>query len=125
MDLYLRKKENRNAMRKLFSVLMVTIILAGCAGRGAHPVTICQHGDNQKTCQAIENELVFIEEEIQRLQPQTNKKTKNAWLIVTGLLFFFPIFFVDLSKAEQEEVDAYRQRYIHLLTIANDNQCKL
>lgn len=74
-------------------------------------------------CQALEREMMFIQSEIQRLVPQTEKTGANVALGVTGFFFLVPLFFMDLSKAEQMEVDAYRQRYNHLSIIAGDKQC--
>jgi hypothetical protein len=34
-----------------------------------------------------------------------------------------PLFFMDLSDAEQVEVNAYRKRYNHLLIIAGEKNC--
>jgi hypothetical protein len=82
-----------------------------------------QYGDHQKTCLALEREMAFIETEIQRLMPKTDKTGKNVALGVAGAFFLVPWFFMDLSQAEQMEVDAYRQRYNHLLIIAGDKEC--
>lgn len=101
----------------------VMIFVIGCAGRAANPVVAQQYGDERKTCQALEREMFFIQGEIQRLVPQTEKTGKNTALGVTGFFFLVPLFFMDLSKAEQIEIDAYRQRYNHLLSVAGDKQC--
>lgn len=37
----------------------------------------------------------------------------------------FPWFFMDLGHAEEEEVNAYRQRYNHLASIAADKDCDI
>ena len=103
--------------------MMIATMVIGCAGRAANPVMIQQYGDDKKTCQALEREMAFIQGEIQRLIPQTEKTGKNVALGVTGFFFIVPLFFMDLSKAEQMEVDAYRQRYNHLLIIAGDKRC--
>ena len=103
--------------------IVITTLVIGCAGRAANPVMIQQYGDDKKTCQALEREMAFIQGEIQRLIPQTEKTGKNVALGVTGFFLIVPLFFMDLSKAEQIEVDAYRQRYNHLLIIAGDRQC--
>ena len=103
--------------------IVISTLVIGCAGRAANPVMIQQYGDDRKTCQALEREMVFIQGEIHRLMPQTEKTGKNVALGVTGFFFIVPLFFMDLSKAEQIEVDAYRQRYNHLLIIAGDQQC--
>lgn len=103
--------------------LVVTTLVIGCAGRAANPVMIQQYGDDKKTCQALEREMALIQGEIQLLIPQTEKTGKNVALGITGFFFIVPLFFMDLSKAEQIEVNAFRQRYNHLLIIADDKQC--
>jgi len=86
---------------------------------------IQQYGDEKKSCEALEREMTFIQGEIQRLIPKTEKTGKNTALGITGFFFLVPLFFMDLSQAEQMEVDAYRQRYNHLLIIAGDKKCGL
>lgn len=116
-------KRTKTSLEIVLVVLVITTHLAGCAGRAANPVMIQQYGDDKKSCQALEREMAFIQAEIQRLIPQTEKTGKNVALGVTGFFFIVPLFFMDLSKAEQIEVDAYRRRYNHLLIIASDKQC--
>ena len=81
--------------------LVVTTLVIGCAGRAANPVMIQQYGDDKKTCQALEREMALIQGEIQLLIPQTEKTGKNVALGITGFFFIVPLFFMDLSKAEQ------------------------
>jgi hypothetical protein len=104
-------------------VIMVLSLIIGCAGRAPNPVMVQKYGDDKMSCQALEREMAFIEGEIHRLVPETEKTNKNVVLGITGLLFIVPLFFMDLSKAEQTEVNAYRQRYNHLMIIAGDMQC--
>lgn len=109
---------------KALLVVSIAITLSvGCAGRAANPVMIQQYGDDKKSCQAIEREIAFIQGEMQRLVPKTEKTGKNVVLGVTGAIFLVPLFFMDLSQAEQMEVDAYRQRYNHLLILAGEKKC--
>lgn len=110
---------------KLSKVVLLMITVAGCAGRAANPVMVNQYGDEGKSCKALEKEILFTEEEIKRLMPATEKTGKNVALGVAGAFFLVPWFFMDLSKAEQIEVDAFRQRYNHLLIIAEDKGCHL
>ncbi|MBF0254251.1 MAG: hypothetical protein HQL11_03910, partial [Candidatus Omnitrophica bacterium] len=106
------------------SVLIIgVLVIQGCAGRAANPITVHQYGDEQKSCQALEREMQFTQEEINRLIPQTDKTGKNVLLGVTGFFFIVPLFFMDLSKAEQMEINALRQRYNHLAIIAGDKNC--
>ena len=104
---------------------LVLSLLAGCGGRAANPVLVHQYGDDQKSCEALKSELAFIENEIQRLIPQTEKTGKNVGLGAAGFFLIIPWFFMDLSKAEQIEVNAYRQRYNHLVILANEKECGL
>lgn len=111
--------------KALVATLVAVTLCVDCAGRAVNPVMIQQYGDDKKSCQALEREMAFIQGEIQRLVPQTEKTGKNVALGITGFFFLVPLFFMDLSQAEQMEVDAYRQRYNHLLIIAGDKQCGL
>lgn len=108
---------------RLSLALLISLSIAACGGRTANPVMIQQYGDDRKSCKAIETELMTIQHEISKLMPETEKAGKNIALGVTGVFFLVPLFFMDLSHAEQEEVNAYRQRYNHLVIIAADKNC--
>jgi len=110
-------------IKQKVSVALIAAVLAGCAGRAPNPVMVQQYGDHTKSCQALEMEMAFIESEVQRLIPQTDKTGKNVALGVTGAFLLVPLFFMDFSQAEQIEVTAYRQRYNHLATLAMDKGC--
>lgn len=110
-------------IKKGIAVIITVTLLVGCAGRAANPVMVQQYGDDSKSCSRLENEMMFVEGEITRLVPQTEKTGKNVALGVTGFFFIVPLFFMDLSQAEQQEVNAFRQRYNHLLLIARDKSC--
>ena len=102
---------------------VAVLLVMGCAGRPAHPVMVYQPGDATRSCDALERELELIEDDIFRLLPQTDKATKNTRLGVAGIFLLVPLFFMDLSKAEQVEVNALTQRYNHLLEIGDENNC--
>lgn len=103
--------------------VLAGIVLSGCAGRAPNPVMVQQYGDAGKSCDALVHDMNFIESEVSRLIPDTEKTGKNVALGVTGAFFLVPLFFMDFSQAEQMEVNAYRQRYNHLATIAMDKGC--
>jgi hypothetical protein len=105
------------------AAIVALLLVMGCAGRPAQPVMVYQPDDTTRSCDALERELELIEDEISRLLPQTDKSTKNTQLGVAGMLLLVPFFFMDLSKAEQVEVNALTQRYNHLLEIGEGNNC--
>ena len=107
------------------AILLTVSMLLGCAGRPAHPVMVYQHEDEARSCDALDRELELIEEEITELVPQTYKADKNTALGVTGLFLLVPLFFMDISKTEQIEINALIKRYNHLLKIAEINECSL
>ncbi|MEI8363329.1 MAG: hypothetical protein WCG35_08945 [Betaproteobacteria bacterium] len=110
---------------KKLIVSLLIIAMAGCAGRAANPVMVQQYGDQNKSCEAIEKELTFIESEVGRLAPKTEKTGKNVGLGVAGALLIVPWFFMDFSESEQVEIDAFRRRYNHLIILAEDKKCGL
>jgi hypothetical protein len=108
---------------KAISLLCISAILTGCAGRAANPVMVRQMGDNHKSCQMIQREISSIETNIQTLVPQSDKTGKNVALGIGGL-FIWPMWlFMDLSSAEKEEINAYRMRHDHLLSLSQEKGC--
>ncbi len=104
-------------------IVLSVLLLTGCAGRAAYPVMVYQYGDEERSCDAIERELELIREDILMLMPQTDKADKNTQLGVAGIFFLIPFFFMDLSKAEQVEINALIKRHNHLLKIGELNSC--
>lgn len=104
-------------------VIISLLSLAACGGRQANPVMISQYGDENKSCKALEFEMTSIQGEMQRLLPESDKTGKNVALGVTGFFLLVPLFFMDFKNGEQQEYEAYRQRYNHLAAIAMDKKC--
>jgi len=109
--------------QQFIGMICVSALLAGCAGRAANPVTINQMGDENKSCQVIKSEIKTIENNIQRLIPESNKTGKNVALGITGLIVWPAWLFMDLSNAEKEEINAYRARHDRLITLAQTKNC--
>jgi len=105
------------------SITLAALILMGCAGRPANPIMVYQHGDEERSCDALERELELIGEDILALMPRTDKADKNTQLGVAGIFLLIPLFFMDISKAEQVEINALTKRYNHLLGIAVEKDC--
>lgn len=112
-------------LRKFGALALSALILLGCAGREAHPVSTYQYGDEKKSCKALEMELTFTEEKIQRLIPETKKTGKNVGLGVAGVFLIVPWFFMDFTESEKIEAEALRDRYNQLLVLAVDKNCGL
>lgn len=112
-------------MKKPLCLLITVSMLSACGGRAANPIMSAQYGDQKKSCAALEVEMLGIQQEVQRLVPDTDKTGKNVALGVAGAFFIVPWFFMDLGHAEQEEVNAYRQRYNNLASIAADKKCDI
>lgn len=104
-------------------LLLAALVVLGCAGRPADPVMVYQPGDKTRSCDVVERELELIEDDIRDLLPKTDKAERNTRLGVAGIFLLVPLFFMDLSKAEQIEVNALTKRYNHLLIIGEENGC--
>ena len=112
-----------SSISKISSVLVLIALVSACAGRPANPVMVDQVGDPKRNCASIETEMRFVEKEITRLIPETDKTNKNVGLGIAGAIFIVPLFFMDLSESEKIEVNALRQRYNRLNILATDKQC--
>jgi len=103
--------------------IILVYILSGCAGRVADPVIAQQQGDSSMTCQALETELVIIQQKIQKSVSDTGKAGTNVSVGISG--FIVPLVFIDLNQADKIEINAYHKRHNHLMMIANDKQCDI
>ena len=112
-----------NLISRTFAGAVVAALLTACAGRPPNPVMVDQVGDAKRNCASIETEMRFVEKEISRLIPETDKTNKNVALGIAGAIFIVPLFFMDLSESEKIEVNAMRQRYNRLNILATDKQC--
>jgi len=110
-------------LRKSGVLFLLALMLLGCGGREARPVSTYQYGDQEKSCKALDMEMQFTEEKIQRLLPETKKTGKNVGLGVAGVFLIVPWFFMDFTKSEQIEAEALRDRYNQLLVLAVDKDC--
>ena len=82
-----------------------------------------QYGDEKKSCKALRMDLQNTQAEITRLLPDSDKTAQNVILGVTGWFLIVPWFFMDFKDAEGVEVNALRQRYNNLISIAEDKNC--
>lgn len=55
--------------------------------------------------------------------PDTQKTGKNVALGVAGLFLLVPWFFMDFTDSEKIEIEAMRNRYTRLNSIAADKNC--
>lgn len=110
-------------MTKTLTAVILTALLAACAGRAAQPVMAYQYGDETKSCEGLRQEMGMTEGEIARLMPKTEKTGKNIALGVAGALFIVPLLFIDLSQSEQTEIEAHRQRYNRLFLMSTEKKC--
>ncbi len=113
-------------MKKLICLILTfAVFLAGCAGHTANPVAVYQLSDEQKSCESLRGEMYHIQSEISRLLPKSDKTGRNIACAATGIIFLVPLFFMDLKQGEKIEIEAYRQRYSHLMLIAREKGCKV
>lgn len=110
-------------LKKICTVVCLTALVVGCAGRTASPVAVTQTNDINKSCELLDIEMSQIENNIQRLIPESKKAGKNVALGITGLVVWPAWLFMDLSSAEKQEINAYRQRYDHLSNLSRQKHC--
>lgn len=110
-------------MNKSAVVLMVCLGTFACAGRTPNPVPSYQYGDDKRSCNGIKAELANTEADIMTKIPEADKTGQNVALGVAGVFLIVPWFFMDLSKADQVELEALRRRYNTLVIMASEKQC--
>jgi hypothetical protein len=110
-------------VKKLMVAVSAAVILSGCAGKTANPVSSSKIGDSNLSCSSIKLEMGAIDQNVSRLSGESQKTGKNVALAVTGWFLIVPWFFMDFSDAEKVEVAAYKNRYLTLQQLANQKDC--
>ena len=112
-----------NSRIKQLAAAVAMVSIVGCAGKTAHPVPQAQIGDDQMSCNEIQQEQAHIKNQINKLIPESKKGIKNTALGVTGIFLIVPWFFMDFSDAEKVEIQAYQERSHKLSRIAARKNC--
>lgn len=105
------------------AIFIFALVLSSCAGRTANPMAVVQSKDNSLTCQQLEAELISLGAAARGLSREADKLPQNAALLAAGTFLVIPYFFVDLSEAEEEELNAVRARHMRVTRIASDKNC--
>jgi hypothetical protein len=101
-------------VKKIIVYFSLTALLVACGGRVADPVAQYKPGDEAMSCGDLKAELSHVEQEVNKLLPESKKTGKNVALGAAGLFLIFPWFFMDMSTAEKTEIKAYNERYLAL-----------
>lgn len=112
-------------MKKTICVVLTLIVLSGCGGRAANPISVREVGDSKMDCEDIAYEMSELDSRARRLMSeQSNKTGKNAAWGVAGL-FLFPLWLgMDLSDAERQEAIAMQDRHRHLDRLFRKKDCE-
>lgn len=116
-------------------LLIVVVLLAGCAGRQPHPVPVYSPGDENQPCEILKKEIIDYQAKMLALLPKTDKTLANTLWSVGGTVAGYtpagtavgivPYLFIDMKDAERIEYEALRRRHNRLLLIAQSKSCDL
>ena len=106
-------------MRTNFICILVSVLVAGCAGREASPIKTVQSRDSSMTCAKIQAEIQGNGAEVRSLSREKDDSVNmNVAIGVAATVFFWPaLFAMDTSDAEDIEIKAFQQRIDHLKTM--------
>ncbi|MCH1446386.1 MAG: hypothetical protein L7V32_08865 [Luminiphilus sp.] len=110
---------------KHFGGFFCVLLLASCAGREAQPVQVVRSTDMQLSCIQLDREQLVIDADARKLAGKTDKTVKNASLAAAGAFLLVPYFFIDLSEAEEIELNALRARYMRLERLKEIKRCSV
>lgn len=105
-------------------LLVIGLLLAGCAGRAPQPIALIQATDAAMDCTAIAAEAQNNNQKVAQLaEEQGLKVAQNVAAGVAGL--FIPIlwFGMDFQGAASKEVEALQARQQYLATLAQQRGC--
>ena len=106
-------------------VLVVCIFVVGCGGRTPFPVQVAQSHDRSMSCAGLAAEMSSIQRQVHHKTGQTNQTdAANAVELTVGLFLFWPaLLFIDISNADQIELEALEARYNYLRHVYASKSC--
>jgi len=110
----------KNVLHHTTTVIAVTVLCVGCAGRPPTPTQVVQAYDQQKDCLALQNEISANTYQVSVLSvEQQNKRTQNVVAGVAGAILFWPaLFAMDFQDAAGTESNAIQSRQGYLAQLA-------
>jgi hypothetical protein len=107
------------------AALTAAILVAGCAGRPAAPVSVSQASDPDKSCHDLLHEVNYNQYRMARLVRESNHvKAGNADVAAADAFFFPPVLVAyDKGKAQSIELKALQDRNANLTKLAVDKGC--
>ena len=100
-------------------LLLAGLMLVGCGGREARPVAKTTSFDDQLSCAHLESQLEVNETRLQALGLEAQGVADaNAIRVI-----FVAPFHLDLSGAQQKEIDALQGRNMVLTDLAEKKDC--
>ena len=106
------------------SIFCTSLLMSGCAGRDAWPVSTYQPGDEKRSCGALRAEYSNNETQVRVLQQEDGAKGWwNAGMFIGGLFIIVPFFFMDLKGSQKMEIAALKQRNTNLMAMGSDRDC--
>jgi hypothetical protein len=103
---------------------IISVFLAGCAGRDPKPISCYAPGDEKLSCESLKQEIGLLQSYMLALLPKTDKSFTNTLWAAGGVVATVPYFFIDMKDAERIEYEAFRRRHNRLLLIAQEKGCR-
>jgi hypothetical protein len=106
-------------MKLLLGAFLISVMLAGCAGRDPNLIPTVQVSDQQLSCMQIAAEIKSNNEKISQLASEQGwKVAQNVTAGIVGLVVWPVWFGMDFKDAAGKEVTALSQRNQYLGTLA-------
>lgn len=113
-------------------LLFFVVILVGCAGRQPEPVSAYMPGDENLSCDSLEQQISTLQKDMLALLPKTDKTVINTLWNIGGTVAsnttpvgMATYLFINMKDAERIEYEAFRRRHNRLLLIAESKNCDM
>jgi hypothetical protein len=105
-------------------IAICNLCFNGCGGHAANPVDRYIHGDETKSCKALNDEVANIDKDISlKERSKSDRDTWNVIFFITGFLVIVPWFLMDCKNSQEVEIEALKARKNALQTLYLDKNC--
>lgn len=113
-------------LKRLCALTCAGLVMAGCAGRDAVPVSAYSPNDAQMACPEIDSEIQRINDALRvRVNESADTSDRNIVIGAAAILLFWPAAFaMDLKDAASTEATSLEQRNATLTQMGAKGRCR-
>ena len=93
-------------MKKLVAIICILAFISACMGTHPRPIETFKPGDDKRSCESIQMEILMLEAEVKKKESDHKNKVVLNTINVIGGILILPVFFFLIDGKSDHRVEA-------------------